>query len=110
MKNYLLNVTFYVGSMNEEDTDRALFSFCIDKEMDEEEIKDIFQTVNKLLAYRDYYEDDQETAFPISYDRGLNIYTLMYGIALYTKGNVREIESNCGNLKFDNYYYIEQWY
>jgi len=106
MKRYLLNVTFYAGSNDIEDTDRDLFLLCIDKEISEKEMTEIFRTVNKLL---DYF-DDEEKDFPISYEQGLNINTLMEGIGIYTKGEVKEVYSNFGHLQeIDNYYVIEQW-
>ena len=105
MKNYLLYVTFYAGSDDEEDTDRDLFLLTVDKEIEESEMKYIFKEVNSLL---DTFNED--TDFPISYDQGLNINTLMEGIGIHTKGKVTEVYSNCGDIeKIDNCYVIEQW-
>ena len=105
MKNYLLNVTFYAGSDDEEDTDRSLFLLSVNKEITENKMKDIFKEVNGLL---DTFDED--TDFPISYEQGLNIYTLMEGIKLYINGKIVEVNSNYGKLDgIDNYYMIEQW-
>ena len=108
MKRYLLNVTFCAGSDNNEDTDRDLFLLCVDKEVTEMEMKDIFKKVNKLLDT--FYQEFVEVEFPISYEQGLNINTLMEGVKIYTEGKVEEVYSNCGQIeKVDNYYVIEQW-
>ena len=111
MKRYLLNVTFYAGSSIEEDTDRGLFVLCVDKEFSAREMMDILQKVNELL--NDYDEDEIDARganFPISYGMGLNIYTLMDGVEIYTKGEVRELCHNQGGVGgVDNYYVIEQW-
>lgn len=106
MKRYLLNVTFYAGSDDPEDTDRDMFVLNVDREISESEMIDIFETVNELLE--DY---DEEYDFPISYeDGGININTLMEGIELYTKGKIEEVYSNCKKIKnIDNCYVIEQW-
>ena len=111
MKKYLLNVTFYAGSNAEEDTDKGLFLLCVDRKISEKEIIDIFQEVNKLLS--DYDEDELDAKganFPISYGMGLNINLLMEGIKIYTKGEIKELHHNQGEIKnIDNYYVIEQW-
>lgn len=108
MNKYLLNVTFYAGSNDEEDTDRDLFLLCVDKEITEIEIKNVFKEVNRLLDPFD--QEIGEVEFSISYDQGLNINTLMEGVGLYTKGTVIEVYSNSGSIeKVDNYYVIEQW-
>ena len=106
MKRYLLNVAFYAGSDDPEDTDRDLFILNVDKEISEKEMTHIFGVVNSLL---DPYRDDDEEC-ELSYNDGLNINTLMEGVELYTKGKVEEVYSNCGAITdIDNYYVIEQW-
>lgn len=108
MKRYLLNVTFYAGSDDEEDTDRNLFILCVDKKVSEQEMIGTFREVNRLLDTFD--QEIGEAEFPISYEQGLNINTLMEGIGIYTKGKVTEVYGNCGNIEnVDNYYVIEQW-
>lgn len=108
MKRYLLNVTFYAGSDDKEDIDNGLFILSINKEITESEMKNIFKEVNNLLDT--FKQEIGETEFPISYEQGLNINTLMEGIGIYTKGKVIEVYGNCGNIeKVDNYYVIEQW-
>ena len=105
MKRYLLYVTFYAGSDDPEDTDRDLFLMTGDREITEDDMKYIFKEVNSLL---DTFNEN--TDFPISYEQGLNINTLMEGVGIYTKGKVKEIYSNCGEIeKIDNCYVIEQW-
>ena len=108
MKRYLLNVTFYAGSNDPEDTDRDLFLLCIDKEITEKEMKEIFRETNRLLDT--FAQETGEAEFPISYEQGLNINTLMEGVGIYINGEVKEVYSNFGHLQeIDNYYVIEQW-
>ena len=105
MKRYLLNVTFYAGSDDIEDIDKALFLLSVEKEITESEMKNIFKEVNSLL---DTFNED--TNFPISYEQGLNINTLIEGVEIYTKGKATEFYSNYGKLNdINNYYMIEQW-
>ena len=99
-------VTFCAGSDDKEDTDRDLYLLTVDKEYTEKEMIETFRKVNCLL---DPYTEEEKD-FPISYEQGININTLMEGICIYTKGKVEEIYSNCGQIeKVDNCYVIEQW-
>ena len=111
MRKYLLNVTFYAGSNAEEYTDKGLFLLNTDKILSEEKIISIFKKVNNFL--NDYDEDEIDAKgknFPISYGMGLNIYTLMKGIEIYTKGKIKELCHNQGEIQnINNYYVIEQW-
>ena len=108
MKNYLLNVTFYAGTDEAEDTDKGVFLLSVDKEYSESEMKDIFRIVNSLLDT--FNENDEALEFPMSYDDGLNLNTLMNGVEIYTKGKVMEVYNNFGKIeKIDNCYVIEQW-
>ena len=112
MKRYLLNVTFYAGSTYEEDIDRGLFLLDVeDKEFSKSELIEVFEEVNRLLNYYDYDEIDAKgTNFPISYGMGLNIYTLMDGVEIYTEGKVIEVCDECGkSTDIDNYYEIKIW-
>ena len=112
MKRYLLNVTFYAGSDDPEDTDRDMFLLSVDKEYSEKEMKKTFKNANKMLRWSDYDDDDDESEeFPISYEEeGININTLMEGVRILTKGKVEEVYSNCGKIEnIDNCYVIEQW-
>ena len=106
MKKYLLNVTFCSGSDEPEDIDTGLYLFITDKEVNKEQMIEIFRKTNKLLDCFDYEEKD----FPISYEYGLNINTLMMGIKYYTKGEIVRLYDSWGSLNYmDNYYEIEQW-
>ena len=88
MKRYLLNVTFYG-----EETERDLFLLCIDSEITEKELKEIFNATYERL----------------SYEEELNINMLMENVGTYVNGEVKEIYSNMGHLQeIDNYYAIEQ--
>jgi hypothetical protein len=102
-KKYLLDVTFYAGSDDPEDTDKGLYILSVKKDIEEAEMKEMFKTVNKLL---DVY-DEEDTAFPISYEEGINIDTLMSGIEFYLKGKVKKVKKP--NITADNYFVIEQW-
>lgn len=85
MKRYLLNII-----LSEEDRD--LFLLCVDKEITENEINNIFNKVIKLIPYE-----------------VININTLMEHIGKYINGEIVEVYSNCGNLEhIHNYYVIEQ--
>lgn len=86
MKKYLLDVTFYINS-DKEDMDRDLFLLCVNKEITESEMYNIFESIP--------YE-------------GNNINALMEHVGNHTNGSVVEIYSNCGSFKgIDNYYMIE---
>ena len=113
-KNYLLNVTFYAGSDEPNDTDTGTFLLKSNKAITESEMKDIFRKVNDLLT------PFEERNFPISYEQGLNLETLIEGVGIYTKetlikddtcikNTIEPINSNHGPIKIDNYYVIEQW-
>jgi hypothetical protein len=83
---YLLNVIFCAGSDDPEDVDRGIYLLTVEKNISEEEMTEIFKKVNSLL---DEFNDDDEAAdFPVSYEDGLNIDTLMEGIEIYTKNIV----------------------
>lgn len=102
---YLLNVTFHAGSDEPSDTDRGLYLITFDNPITSEEIVNVFRKVNKLL---DPYEQDEE--LPISYDDGLNIDTLMEGVALYTKAKVETLNDGYGKIEsIDDVYTLEQW-
>lgn len=107
MKRYLLNVTFYAGSNDEEDTDRGLYLLSVDKNLNAEEIEDIFETVNEFLnVFDDELEEGEKRDFPISYDDGINIDTLMRGIEIYTGGKIKKVRRK---INADDYFTIEQW-
>ena len=107
MKRYLLNVTFCAGSDDARDVDKGLYLLDINKDITQQQMKDVFSEVNHLL---DPYNYEEENEFPISYEDGLNIDTFMNGIEIYTKGKVFQVHNNCGSLnRMDNYYEIEQW-
>lgn len=105
-KKYLLNITFYAGSDDPSDTDTGLFLLESNKVIIESEIKEIFKTVNNLL---DPYEEHD---FPISYEQGLNLKTLVEGVRIYTKDTIEPVKNNHFDSKpilINNFYVIEQW-
>ena len=107
MNCYLLNVTFYAGSNAEEDTDKGLFILRTENSISKLEMKDIFKEVNRLC---DAYSDDEDVlAFPVTYEDGLNINTLMQGVEEFTKGQVRVVIDMFGHLEVNDVYMIEQW-
>ena len=98
---YLLNVTFFVGSTDIEDTDRWLYIAEVDREVSYEEMTDIFEQANENLQ-----NEDNE----ICYDKdGLNIDTLIMGVEEILGIEMVGLGSNCGANNFDNCYVIEQW-
>lgn len=102
---YLLKVTFCVGTaVHVKSIDTDLYKLTTHEPISAEKMTEIFETVNKLLN-----ENDTNTKFPVSYDNGMNIDTLMEGIRVYTKGTISSMKHNHGELNFDNYYIIEQW-
>jgi len=106
---YLLKVTFCVDTavhvnIHTKSINTDLYKLTTHEPISAEKMTEIFETVNKLLN-----ENDANTEFPVSYDNGMNIDTLMEGIRLYTKGEVTLMKHDCKELNFDNYYVIEQW-
>lgn len=105
---YLLNVTFYAGSDDIEDTDTGLYILEINNLVFKTEMERIFDKVNSLCNISLNEEDAKDINFA-TYKDGANIDTLMNGVEAYTKGKIIKMESNCGSLCIDNYYDIEQW-
>lgn len=103
---YLLNITFYAGSDDAEDIDRGLYLIAFDNPVTFEEITEMFQKVNKLL---DVF-DGKCNNFPLSYETGINIDTLMEGVAIYSNAKVETIEHGYGKIEsIDGVYFLEQW-
>ena len=101
--NYLLNMTFCAGSDDKEDTDKGLYIITTDTEYSEEEMGEAICEANKLCC--------ETNGFSCSYEYdGLNIDTLMNGVAQYIKAKIKPIKANGGNLPdIANFYEIEQW-
>jgi len=106
MIKYVLKVTFYAGSDDPEDTDKGTYVLSVDKKISKKEMEKIFAEVNYLL---DPYEEKENEDFPLSYEDGLNIDTLMDGIELYTKGKVDELGEHGYGFFVEGVYEIEQW-
>ena len=104
MFKYLIDLTFYAGSDDKEDTDRDIFIFYSNEEISKQKMSNIFKETNKLL---DCY--NEEKVFPISYNDGLNISTLIQGVSLYTNSLIQRIGENRKIDSIDAYYKIEQW-
>lgn len=103
---YLLNITFYAGSDDAEDIDRGLYLIAFDNPVTFEEITEMFQKVNKLL---DVFDGNCNN-FPLSYEAGINIDTLMEGIAIYSNAKVETVEHGYGKIEsIDGVYFLEQW-
>jgi hypothetical protein len=104
---YLLNMTFYAGSDDPEDTDKDLYLLETNTEMSYEEIVQVISKANKEC---DLVENENEYS---DYEFfGLNLDTLMKSVQNYTPGSKIELlNNNHGYLgDIDNYYAIEQWY
>lgn len=103
----MLNVIFHAGSDSPFDTDKGLYILEIEKEISYSEMQKIFTETNRLC---DTFSDDEDAInFPISYEEGLNISTLMNGIEIYTKGTIKKIENMSGRFEISDVYEIEQW-
>lgn len=101
---YLLDVKFYAGSDDKEDVDNKLYLLETKLVLNKARVKKFFKEVNRLL---DPYEKHD---FPISYEDGLNIDTLMNGIMIRTNGKVFCLEDEFDNLGYINHFFkIEQW-
>lgn len=106
MSKYLLNVTFHTDSDAPEDTDRGLYILLVSCKISDSKMRELFKKVNKLLNNSDSITNN----FPLSYEQGINIGTLMKGVEIYTKGRVKLLKNNMGSVPIvDNYYEIEQW-
>ena len=104
---YLLNVTFCAGSDDEEDVDRGLFIIETHQKFSFEDFNEIFANTNKQLS--PFYEDENNE-IPFTYDDGLNIDTLMKGVAHKLECKISKITNEFGRIeKIENYYKIEQW-
>lgn len=102
---YVLIVKFFAGSDDKDDIDSGIFLFSSNKEYSFEKMKEIFKKVNRLLNTYDFEEREED--FPISYEIGLNLDTLIDGLKIYTKATIESIESY--NDMVNGIYVIEQW-
>lgn len=69
------------------------------------DVQNIFVETNFLIV-----NDEERPDFPLSYEDGININTLMNGVAIHTGFEVIKVENNhrdIGNIS--NVYVIEQW-
>ena len=83
-----------------------MYLLSVDKNISYQEMKSIFSKVNLLL---DPF-NEKKVDFPISYDNGLNIATLIEGVEIYIKGKVIKLLNDYGCIEsIDNYYVIQQW-
>lgn len=105
---YLLHVKFYAGSDDPEDIDTGMYLLRTSKTLNYEQIKRLFNKINKKL---DPY-DNPDLGF--SYANGLNINILMDGLITYLnktdkRAYIKNIFNDCGPIAIDNFYEIEQW-
>ena len=112
---YLLNMTFYAGSDDPEDTDNDLYLLETNTEMSYEEIVQVISKANRECS--SIKEDDELNNYEFfglnNYEIfGLNLDTLMKSVQNYIPGSkVQLILSNYGYISdIDNYYAIEQCY
>lgn len=76
---YIINLTFFAGSNDAEDTDRGIYILESSKELEKEQISAIFREANKRCNNGLYEERDDDFNFP-SYEEGINIDTLVRGV------------------------------
>lgn len=128
---YLINLTFYAGSDDKEDTDRGMYLIETDKTMSEDDIKIAISNVNMLcnIDYTDYdsneeivemyREEGQSTIadlveqnpdFEFCYaEDGLNIDTLTGALEQFLSCKIEPIANNTKDITADAVYTIEQW-
>lgn len=112
--NILLNLTFYVGSNDPEDTDKELYLIEHNGVIKLSELKNIIKTANELCsAYEDCDEDDEQNEYP-SYEDGLNVNTLMECVGILLKGDTITQLTNGDNdidvnMHIDKYWEVMQW-
>ena len=99
---YVIIVKFFAGSDDVNDIDEGIYLFQSNKEYTLSEMKETFKKVNSLL---DVYNEDREN-FPISYNDGLNLDTLIEGIKIYTKDSIKKVDNYSGSI--DGIYVVEQ--
>lgn len=107
---YLLNVTFYAGSDSDDDTDNDTILIYTDKKISYADMVAVFNKVNDLLNFE--YDEDNETdaEFPISYEDGINLETLIDGVEIYTEYTIKYLKDYEGSMPLiENYYNITQW-
>ena len=108
MKNYLVKVWFFAGSDEQEDVDTGLFLFKSKENISFEEMKEIFKEANRQLDT--FMHELGEVVFPISYENGLNLDTLIEGVSILTDCEIVQLKNDFGPLEnIQNYYEIVQW-
>ena len=102
MRKYLICMTFYAGSDEPEDVDRKNYILGTRKKYSQKKMEQAVRKVNRLL---DPYEEND---FPLSYDEGLNVDTLMEGLRHYLNGKLYSLEKFSGRIAA--VYQMEQWF
>lgn len=97
---YVVDLTFYAGSIREEDTDRKIVVFEINGQHSENDFRALFAQANKRLQ-----DNEGNSDFP-TYEDGLNIDTLIEGFCILA--NAQVIETNNAHF-IDGIYSVEQW-
>ncbi len=105
--SYLLNIKVCAGSDESEDMDTGLYVLTTPLAVSYDEIEDAFVQANRLC---DPLSDDGEVIdFPVTYDDGLNLDTLLKGVSAYKGGwNFRKVSERTP-ISAAAYYEIEQW-
>ena len=109
---YLINLTFYAGSNDPEDTDNGCFILVTDEPMSNTDIKKQFKLVDSILY--DRFVDDEPTApnadkVTGSYEDGINIDTLVNAFEEYTGFSIQMVHPGIFPTMIDGYYEIVQW-
>lgn len=130
MNKYLVNVTFYAGSDSKEDTDRGAYIIETEETLSYDRLKQAFINTNALCGV-DWDEAEtteeiienltlegldeiaklveQHPNFQSAYTEGLNIDTLMDGLAEYLSCKIERISADDKNINVSTVYEIEQW-
>lgn len=112
--NYIINLTFYAGSNDPEDTDNELVLFSSDKPYTKNEMVEIIRKANRLLNWFEDDDDEEDNEdneqLSLSYNDGLNINTLIEGVRELTGAEIVNITDMTGqNVTIADAYVIEQW-
>ncbi len=101
--NYWVNIIFRTSS-NSKDTNHKSYIISTNKELTKNDFVETFEIVNRLLSCDDGDRDDS-FSFPVSYNEGVNIDTLLKGFAKYTEYGVIECKSGAKLPVSDAKYY-----
>lgn len=105
---YVVALTFFAGSNDEEDTDRRIYVLKSPKPYTKSELSELISKANEKC--QDDEADGDSTHY--SYEQnGVNIDTLMNEVVLLSNANMVEFDENSffNGLTINGIYQIEQW-